>query len=72
VTVAVITNEAAVGGGEGPFPKQAETVADAGALAKQDKELAGNTGQHEHEAEQAAGPSSSTAHDAAIYLGMAV
>jgi hypothetical protein len=41
-------------------------------LAEQDKDLAGSTGQHEHVAEQAAGPSSGTAHDAAVYPGMAV
>jgi hypothetical protein len=35
-------------------------------LAEQDEDLASSAGQHEPMAEQAAGPSSGTAHDAAV------
>jgi hypothetical protein len=61
-----MTSEIAAGGCDGPVPKQAAAVAGAGALAEQDEDLTSSAGQHEPMAEQAAGPFSGAAHDAAV------
>ena len=65
-TAAATTIEAEAGGCDGPVPKQAAAAADASGLAEHDEDLASSAGQHKPVAEQAAGPSSGTAHDAAV------
>jgi hypothetical protein len=69
-TAAATAKEAAAGGCDWPGPKQAAAAADAG--AEQDGDLASSSGQREPMAEQAAGPSSGTVHDADVYPGVAV
>ena len=43
-TVEATKNEAAAGGGEGPYPEQVTATADSDALAEQNENLASNTG----------------------------